>query len=120
MTKMAILGLMIVVLAVLAFSPVYGGKVLGEGSQQQQKVLIGFAGPPGPAEEALVHQAGGSVKYAFEIVPVIAASVPEAAIDGLRKNPKIVYIEPDGVVQANVGPAKRTTETLVWGVDRIK
>ena len=59
------------------------------------------------------------MKYAFEIVPVIAASVPESAIDGLRNNPKIVYIEPDGVVQANAGPAKRTTETLAWGVDRI-
>ena len=51
MTKPAILGLMIVVLAVLALLPVYGGKVLGEGGQQKQKVLIGFSGPPGPAEE---------------------------------------------------------------------
>jgi subtilisin len=60
-------------------------------------VLIGFNRQPGPAEEAIVRRAGGSIKYTYHLVPGIAASLPENAIDALRRNPNITTIEPDGL-----------------------
>jgi len=75
-------------------------------------VLIGFDRQPGPSEEGIVHGAGGSVKYTYHLVPAIAASVPEAAIEGLLKNPRVTRVEPDIEVQA-IG------QVLPWGINRI-
>jgi subtilisin len=75
-------------------------------------VIIGFAGPPGPADEALVRGAGGDIKHTYHLVPAIAASVPQAAIDGLRHNPRVVRVEPDIQVHA-------IDQALPWGVDRV-
>jgi len=79
-------------------------------------VLIGFTQRPGGAEEALVHRAGGDIKYTYHLVPAIAAAIPQSAIDGLRNNPKITRIGPDLEVHA-VGKPKG--QDLPWGVDRI-
>lgn len=76
------------------------------------KVLIAFTRQPGTPEQALVRGAGGIIKYTYHIVPAIAATIPEAAIAGLRANPNVAYVEEDGRVYA-------TLETLPWGVDRI-
>lgn len=79
-------------------------------------VLITFASPPGPADQALVRAAGGQVKYAYRIVPGMAASLPAQAVAALRSNPRIQAIEPDGRVQAyQFG----TEYELAWGVGRI-
>ncbi len=58
-------------------------------------MLIGFTQTPGAAEEGLVRGAGGVIKYTFHLVPVIAASVPEAVIRGLECNPNVAYMEED-------------------------
>ncbi|MDP2719097.1 MAG: S8 family peptidase, partial [Dehalococcoidia bacterium] len=76
------------------------------------KVLIAFNSQPGPGDEAIVRQAGGSLKYNYHLVPAIAASVPAVAINGLSRNPRITRIEPDLEVQA-------IAQTLPWGVNRI-
>jgi len=76
------------------------------------QVLIGFTQAPGPDEQALIHGAGGTIKYTYRLIPVIAATVPETAIAGLLRNPKVTHVNPDGPVYA-IG------ETLPWGVDRI-
>ncbi len=75
-------------------------------------VLIGFGRQPGPNEEAVVRGAGGTIKYTYHLIPVIAATVPEVAIRGLEANPNVTYVEEDGIVYA-------IEETLPWGVDRI-
>ena len=78
------------------------------------KVLIGFDRQPGPNEEVIVHRAGGDIKYTYNLVPAIAASVPEAAIQGLSKNPKIISIEPDMKVYTVDAELDNT-----WGVKQI-
>jgi len=75
-------------------------------------VLIGFKQVPGPAEQALVRSHGGEIKYSYTLIPGIAASVPEAAIEGLRRNPNVTIVEPDIEVFA-------VADQLPWGVDRI-
>ena len=78
------------------------------------KVLIGFKEKPGPAEQALVKGLGGKIKYTYNLIPAIAASVPEVAIEALKKNPNITDVELDNQVFA-----LEDTQTLPWGVDRI-
>lgn len=78
------------------------------------KVLIGFAQQPGPAEEALVRGAGGAIKYTFHIVPAIAADVPGQVIAQLRANRMVAHVHPDGRVQALDAELDNS-----WGVKRI-
>jgi len=81
---------------------------------QRVKVLIGFAHQPGPAEQALVRRAGGTVKYSYHLVPAIAATVPDNAISGLQANPNVLRVEPD-----LVGRAIDVELENAWGVRRI-
>jgi|GEM_PF-494124 len=78
------------------------------------KVLIGFDRQPGPDEEGIVRGAGGDIKYTYHLVPAIATSVPEAAIQGLLRNPRVTSIEPDITVYAIDAELDNT-----WGVKRI-
>jgi hypothetical protein len=83
-----------------------------QGKSQSKKVLISFRQIPGPNERALVRAAGGVIKYSYHLIPGIAATVPEAAIDGLSHNPNVTVIEDDLTVYA-------VEDQLPWGIDRI-
>ena len=78
------------------------------------KVLIGFKEKPGPAEQALVNSMGGKIKYTYNFIPAMAASIPEKAIEALKKNPNITNVEFDSMVYA-------LDDELInsWGVKRI-
>lgn len=78
------------------------------------KVLIGFKDKPGQAEQALVQGVGGKIKYTYTLIPAIAASIPEAAIDALKRNPKISNVDLDIKVYAVDAELDNT-----WGVKRI-
>ena len=82
------------------------------------KVLIGFKEKPGAAQQAMVKGAGGKIKYTYHIVDAIAASIPEKAIEALKKNPNVRYVEPDGQVYAlDFTPDEELINS--WGVNRI-
>jgi len=66
------------------------------GGPERVPVLIGFTHTPGPSEQALVRSHGGAIKHSYHLVPAIAATVPEPAIQALAKNPNVTRIEPDG------------------------
>lgn len=78
------------------------------------KVLIGFKEKPGAPEQALVKGLGGKIKYTYNLIPAIAASVPEVAIEALKKNPNITDVELDSMVYALDAELDNS-----WGVDRI-
>ncbi len=78
------------------------------------KVLIGFTRQPGPAQEALVRGIGGTIRYSYHLVPAIAATVPEQAIEGLRRNPNVTAVELDGQVWAIDVELENA-----WGVEHI-
>jgi len=71
------------------------------------RVMVGFKGKPDPR---LIRACGGTVRYEYEIIPVIACSLPEIP-DALKNDPRIAYVELDGRV--------RVLDELQWGVDRI-
>ncbi len=58
-------------------------------------VLISFKEKPGPAEQALIHNAGGKVRHNYHIIPTIAASVPQGRLESLRRNPNVACVEED-------------------------
>jgi subtilisin len=87
---------------------------LAAGNSNRVNVLIGFKDFPGPNEQALVRGQGGTIKHSYHLVPAIAANVPESAITGLLKNPRVARIDLDGTVYAIDTELDNT-----WGVKRI-
>ncbi len=81
-----------------------------------RRVLIGFrsdAGPQTPAARAsAVRQAGGVVHRSPALVPVVAATLSEAAIKTWRARRDVAYVEDDVILYA-------LGQTVPWGVDRI-
>ncbi|MCK4723899.1 MAG: S8 family serine peptidase, partial [Dehalococcoidia bacterium] len=105
-----------IIIPAVVFALAFGlvGTALAQPVPQMVDVLIGFDREPGPAEQALVNRAGGTIKYTYHLVPAIAASLPEAAIKGLLRNPNVTSIEPDVKVYAI-----DTELDDSWGVKRI-
>lgn len=104
-------------LAALVLVAMLIGPVTSAASSQaptKVKVLIAFTHQPGPAERALVRGVSGDIKYTYHLVPAMAASIPEVAIEGLRRNPNVTAVEPD--IQAQVIDAELDN---AWGVKRI-
>ncbi len=77
-------------------------------------VLIGFRNTPGASEQALVHAHGGRIKYSYRLIPSIAASLPQQAIEALQNNPSVVLVEPDVEAYALDAELDNT-----WGVRQI-
>lgn len=66
--------------------------------------------PPGLARK-LVAEHGGTIRYAYQnVLQGFAGNIPPQAIEGIRNNPNVSLVEPDGVVTASVES---------WGLDRI-
>jgi subtilisin len=75
-------------------------------------MLIGFHWPPGTAEQAMVRGAGGDITHTFHLVPVIAASLPQSAVDVLLGHPGVRYVEPVIGVQA-------IWQSVPWNIERV-
>jgi len=86
-----------------------GGTLSSEGVD----VLIHYTQPPGDAQLEEVRANGGVVYRTFTIVPAVAAKVPRAALEKIRKQPEVVAIEPDGEVMAH------SELDAAWGEVRI-
>ncbi len=116
--KIARIPTSLVVLAFCTVSFAQAGATQTGGSWR--RVLIGFresAGPRTPGmRAAVVQNAGGQIHASFDLIPVVSARLPEAAIANLQKRPDIGYVEDDArmsIVQTS------SSETIAWGVDRI-
>lgn len=83
-----------------------------EGNDDNVPVIVGLKNKPNQVDKNMIRGHGGEIKYSYSIINAIAAEVPEQAIDALRKNPNVEYIEIDGEVHA-------LGQVLPWGVDRI-
>lgn len=101
-----------VVAACVLFLP---GSVFAQpaGAVQRAAVIIGFNNQPGPAEAALVRAFGGTVRHVYRIIPAIAATLPQSAIQALENNPLVSVVEPDMPLHA------LDEYSTAWGVQRI-
>ncbi|HKP30060.1 MAG TPA: S8 family peptidase, partial [Gemmatimonadales bacterium] len=67
--------------------------------------------------EDVVRGSGAQVHYRYRaVIHGFAATIPAAALEGIRRNPNVEYVEPDGVAQAIVDSQYSTPS---WGIDRI-
>ncbi|PKB83944.1 MAG: hypothetical protein BZY88_01145 [SAR202 cluster bacterium Io17-Chloro-G9] len=82
-------------------------------------MFVGFNHQPGPNEEALVRGAGGAIKYNYRLVPAIATSLTQEAIQGLLNNPNVAYIEPVIEVRIVDHPTGDAELDNAWGVAHI-
>jgi len=66
------------------------------------------------AEARGAERDGARTKQVYRnVFPGFAANVPEQAMQGLRRNPRVQSIEADGVVTAS-----ETQSPVEWGLDR--
>ena len=77
-------------------------------------VLVSFDRTPGPAEEKIIRAFGGTVSYTYRITPAIAATLPQAAVNGILHNPHVTAVELDSEVYATATELDNS-----WGVKRI-
>jgi subtilisin len=96
---------------------------LTEGNFAQQRgparrVLIGFKDGTGrqaiEGRRALIRGRGGEVRRSYRFLPTVSAELPEAQISSLRADPRVAYIEEDGLVHALDAELDNS-----WGVKRI-
>ncbi len=88
-----------------------------------------------PVNNAVINS-GGRVIHQYKAIPAIAIEIPNAALNGLLRNPNVVSITPDVEAWAVAPNASKTppglakkpqppspdpepTQTLPWGIDRI-
>jgi subtilisin len=85
----------------------------------EKSVIIGFKQKPGPSEQALIHGAKGIIKRTYQLIPAMAARLPEEEIANLKKNAKIAYIEENAIYRAAVEPVPGHEYEESWGVPHI-
>jgi len=84
-----------------------------------KSVIIGFKQKPGPSEQALIHGARGIIKRTYELIPAVAANIPEQEIAKLRKSDRISYVEENAVYRAATNPLPGHEYENSWGVQHI-
>ena len=82
--------------------------------EPQRDVIVRFHQMPCDSEKALIYSEGGVVKHDYRLIPAVSASLPEQAIDNMRKNPKIAYIEEDVILTTTTDEYWNS-----WGVSHI-
>ncbi len=76
------------------------------------------ADPAGLAQK-LVAARGGSLLHTYaHALKGFAARLPAAAVEALRHNPQVAYVEPDQIVRAD-GTESMDANGDPWGLDRI-
>ncbi|MHB8972207.1 MAG: S8 family serine peptidase [Pirellulaceae bacterium] len=102
---------LIPVLALLLIVP---GVALGA----DKAVIIGFRQRPGASERTLVQRARGRIERNFQLIPAVAASVPEGEIKNLRRNRAIAYVEENAVYMADATSPGDVEGANSWQVSR--
>lgn len=112
LARVMILFLTFAVVAVVTGMPQKSDEADAGQPTQITRYIIGLNAPMDAGVKDAVKGAGGKLKHDFSQWNMISADLPDNAIKGLSKNPKIKYIKEAVVVSA-------TEDTLDWGVDRI-
>jgi hypothetical protein len=77
-------------------------QVITEEDKAVEPVIIGFKGrlDNKTDRKQLVKEYDGKVSHSYRIINAVAARIPSKAIDKLKKNPKVKYVECDYIVNA--------------------
>jgi len=61
------------------------------------QLIVTLHAPPTPADVSLVQILGGSVTYAYDIIPAMAISIPADKVETLAAHPSVKLIEADSI-----------------------
>lgn len=86
--------------------------IVNASDNENKPVIIGFKDKPTQADKDQIHAQGGKIKYSYNIINAVAADLPDKAIEAFKKNPKVDYVEADGVVHA-------LEQTVPWGINTV-
>ncbi len=84
-----------------------------QGNSGRVEVIVGFHERPGAEQVQMLENVGGQVMWAFSIVPAITISIPEAAVPGIERNPRVRYVEPNFELHAH------EDQVVPWGITRV-
>lgn len=84
-----------------------------DAARENARVYINFTPGQKAAAKALVEQSRGTVHYEFDELDAIAATLPSAALEGIRRNPNITLVEADP-------PRYMSAETYPYGIKMVK
>lgn len=86
----------------------------------EKSVIIGFEQRPGPSEHALIRAAKGRVERTYELIPALAATLPEREIASLRRDERVRYVEENAIYRAATEPPSGQEYGDSWGVLHIQ
>jgi PKD repeat protein len=79
-------------------------------------VFRGDVGDPHALTDALLRGTGGTLHFRYgTALRGFAATLPAAAIEGIRRNPNVAYVEQDAVMTI----LQTTQGNATWGLDRV-
>jgi subtilisin family serine protease len=108
-------------LALTAFTPASFAQASGQSRPIPGRYIVVFKSTvANPAADAadLVRGAGGQLHHTYgSAIKGFAATLPDAALQGLRNNPNVNYVEQDQTVSLNQVSSPQNQAT--WGLDRI-
>jgi subtilisin family serine protease len=112
MKKKVLIGAMCASLGILGSSIAMSAQP-ASGKQDASRVLVKFK----PGSKALVQSALGSahatIHYTFNAIDTFAATVPASALDGLRRNPNVEYVEVDQIREPSA-------QSVPYGIDLVQ
>ena len=103
---------LILILSIMLVSIV---PVMASHGNEKMRVIVGFKGS---SDAALIQAQDGDINDQYTSIQAIACNLPQQAIDGLKNNPKIAFVEPDAIMTTQdytVDPELYYS----WGVERV-
>lgn len=95
------------------------GPQFAQAGGEREAVIVVFRDPvPNPRglAQQLAAAAGGELSHTYEhAIKGMAGSFPVAALEGLRRNPNVAYLEPDAEAVLH----QTTQNSATWGLDRV-
>jgi subtilisin family serine protease len=83
------------------------------GKQDSSRVLIKFKHGSKALVQSALGRAHATIHYTFNAIDTFAATVPSAALDGLRHNPNVEYIEADQIREPSA-------QSVPYGIDLVQ
>ncbi len=82
------------------------------------RVYLQFKSGQKNAARGLVQQTGGDVHYEFDSLNALAITVPDAALDGIARNPNVTLVEEDP--PRYLYSCSMPIEMAPWGLDAVQ
>jgi len=115
----AIIGLLAAPL-VLATVPTASGSsppIFAADANGQARVLISYRQDPDQRDEEEIETLGGTVRYNYDLIPAIAATVPQSALEDIAADPDVALVEPDYLVFPDPTTPNDPRYPELWGLN---